>query len=195
MGVLQGWSDDWSSLPPGARVANRFSEKPADHHSPLPLLVVHQKIESIVHLLPDIPSFLYSTSDFGTLLLSDEHKQNLTSIGLSNDPTKREILLRWLSLPSPTPELIMNTLLPYPHSVVPKGYIPPPYFSPSLREHSPETAYLAVASSCPPDSPARSFYLDSFTNTIVWPSTVDLYALPKSQGGFVKDFDKQSDVW
>jgi hypothetical protein len=78
---------------------------------------------------------------------------------------------------------------------MPEGYITPPYFSPSLREHSPESAYLSVGLSCPPDSPANSFYLDPLTDTIGWPSTVDQYALPKSRGGFVKDFERQSDVW
>jgi hypothetical protein len=53
-------------------------------------LPASKKIESILHLLPDIPPFLYSISDFGTLLLSDEHKQNLTSIGLANNPMKRK---------------------------------------------------------------------------------------------------------
>jgi hypothetical protein len=52
-----------------------------------------QKIESIAHLLPDIPPFIYSTRDFGSVLLSDEHKRNLTSIGLTADSTKRAFFL------------------------------------------------------------------------------------------------------
>lgn len=67
---------------------------------------------------------------------------------------------------------------------------PQPYLNPDLALHSPETAYLAVALSCPPDSPARRFREDLISGKLVWDESKEEYALPDDLGGFIRNATK-----
>lgn len=175
-----GW--EFCEVSPGPKTTvNKSAEKVADT---LPCFDV-QAIRDIVHLIPDTPDFVYTVRrpssrcapvrTSANYLTVDSQTNDLGEITISHDERER---LKHMGKTNQRASV---------------DWQPEPYMSPDLAPRSSETAYLAVALSCPSDSPARRFHEDLISGKIAWDESKEEYALPANLGGFIRNASKAQD--